>query len=394
MNSDTVDADTLRISTTCTWCTRGRPDSTCTRCTSPAAVRLCEAGGGPARTAVREFSALPDGLRAMTDWLRAHGVTAARDGGYRGSTGKAPFEALEDAGIHADLLHAQHVKQIRGKKTDTNDSLWLARICQFGLALPSYVPPRLFRQLRQLTRYRRKLVAERSRNRNRVHKTLDHDGPAARRHLVRHLRRQRTAHPRRAGRRAPAGRHSGRPDESCAGPSWSRSPPPGPLAAARPRPPSRWSCCKCRWPTSTGVDNRSLAALDSRIHAPRWSTISATLRLLQTIPGGHRFRQCMHHPCRNRTGPGGLPGGAPPRRLGRRCAGQQHQRRQAPRREGAQGEPDATGHACRMRSRRRPNQELAILRVSPDTRRPPRLQAGHPRYRPQAVARLTRRPAR
>ncbi len=140
-----------------------------------AAVRLCEAGSGPARTATREFSALPDGLRAMTDWLRGHGVTGAAMEGT-GVYWKAPFEALEDAGIAADLLNAQHVKQIRGKKTDTNDSLWLARICQFGLALPSYVPPRLFRQLRQLTRYRRKLVGERSRARNRVHKTLDHDG--------------------------------------------------------------------------------------------------------------------------------------------------------------------------------------------------------------------------
>ncbi len=96
-----------------------------------------------------------------TDWLRGHGVTAATMEGT-GVYWKAPFEALEEAGIHADLLHAQHVRQIRGKKTDTNDSLWLARICQFGLALPSYVPPRLFRQLRQLTRYRRRLVGERS----------------------------------------------------------------------------------------------------------------------------------------------------------------------------------------------------------------------------------------
>ena len=56
------------------------------------------------------------------------------------------------------------------------DSLWLARICQFGLCQPSYVPPRESRQLRQLSRYRRKLVAERSRTRNRIHKTLDHDG--------------------------------------------------------------------------------------------------------------------------------------------------------------------------------------------------------------------------
>ena len=140
-----------------------------------ATVRLCEAGSGPARTATREFSALPDGLRAMTEWRCGHGVTAAAMEGT-GVYWKAPFEALEDAGIQADLHHAQQVKQIRGKKTDVNDSLWLARICQFGLALPSYVPPRLFRQLRQLTRYRRKLVDERSRARNRVHKTLDHDG--------------------------------------------------------------------------------------------------------------------------------------------------------------------------------------------------------------------------
>ena len=111
----------------------------------------------------------------MTDWLRAHGVTAAAMEGT-GVYWKAPFEALEDAGIRPELFHAQHVKQIRGKKTDVNDSLWLARICQFGLAQPSYVPPRRFRHLRQLTRYRRKLVAERSRNRNRVHKTIDHDG--------------------------------------------------------------------------------------------------------------------------------------------------------------------------------------------------------------------------
>ena len=56
------------------------------------------------------------------------------------------------------------------------DSLWLARICQFGLCRPSSVPPRAFRQLRQLRRYRRQLVSARSRARNRVHKTLDHAG--------------------------------------------------------------------------------------------------------------------------------------------------------------------------------------------------------------------------
>ena len=47
----------------------------------------------------------------MTDWLRGHSVTAAAMEGT-GVYWKAPFEALEDAGIHADLLNAQHVKQI------------------------------------------------------------------------------------------------------------------------------------------------------------------------------------------------------------------------------------------------------------------------------------------
>ena len=139
------------------------------------ALRVCEAGGGPARVLTQEFNALPDGLQAMTDWLLDHGVTAAA----LESTGvywKAPFEALEDAGIRADLHHAEHVRQIRGRKTDGSDSLWLARVCQFGLAAPSFVPPRPFRQMRQLTRYRRTLVAERSRARNRIHKVLDHDG--------------------------------------------------------------------------------------------------------------------------------------------------------------------------------------------------------------------------
>ena len=140
-----------------------------------ASVRLCEPGGGAPRTAVREFSALPLGLEELTAWLQAHSVTAAAMEGT-GVYWKAPYEALEDAGIQPYLLHTQHGQQIRGRKTDANDSLWLARICQFGLALPSYVPPRAFRQLRQLSRYRRKLVSERRRLRNRVHKTLDHDG--------------------------------------------------------------------------------------------------------------------------------------------------------------------------------------------------------------------------
>ena len=108
MLSERVDTDTLHIDEMHVVCPRAGGLDVHKMCIT-AAVRLCEAGRGLARTAVREFSALPDGLRAMTDWLRSHGVTAAAMEGT-GVYWKAPFEALEDAGIHADLLNAQHVK--------------------------------------------------------------------------------------------------------------------------------------------------------------------------------------------------------------------------------------------------------------------------------------------
>ena len=141
---------------------------------STASVRLCQRGGG-VQCATRECSALPAGLEALTQWLAGHRVTAAALEGT-GIFWKAPCEALEDAGSEPLLLQAQFVKQLQGRQSDVADSRWLARICQFGLCRPSYVPTRDFRQLRQLSRYRRKLVGERSRARNRVHKTLDHDG--------------------------------------------------------------------------------------------------------------------------------------------------------------------------------------------------------------------------
>ena len=88
-------------------------------------------------------------------------------------------EMVDTDTLHGDEMHVVCPRAAGldvHKKTDAGDSLWLARICRFGLALPSYVPPRRFRRLRRLTRYRRTLVAERSRTRNRAHETLDHDG--------------------------------------------------------------------------------------------------------------------------------------------------------------------------------------------------------------------------
>ncbi len=87
-----------------------------------------------------------------------------------------PWQALTDAGIEAQLLHAQQVKQLRGRKTDVEDSRWLARVCQFGLGRPSFVPSQQFRDLRALSRHRRKLVARRAQVRNQAQKVVDRGG--------------------------------------------------------------------------------------------------------------------------------------------------------------------------------------------------------------------------
>ena len=59
--------------------------------------------------------------------------------GHRGSGvyWQAPFEVLEVAGIETILVHARQVKQLKGRKTDVADSVWLGCVCQFGLCTPS-----------------------------------------------------------------------------------------------------------------------------------------------------------------------------------------------------------------------------------------------------------------
>ena len=136
-----------------------------------ATVRLAQPGD-QAETFTQVFSALPSGITALVDWLLSHDVVAAA----MEATGiywETVYDTLAAVGVKPVLLHARHVKQIKGRKTDIADSIWLARICQFGLCTPSLVLPPAFRELRQVSRLRRQIVGERSRARNRIHKILD-----------------------------------------------------------------------------------------------------------------------------------------------------------------------------------------------------------------------------
>jgi len=133
------------------------------------------AEGEDFETETRQFSALPSGLCALVLWLIQCGVTAAA----LEATGifwERIYDRLVDAGLQVLVTHAQHVKQIKGRKTDRSDSEWLARICQFQLARSSLVLSKEMRDLRQLSRYRRRLVGLRSQARVRIHKILDRNG--------------------------------------------------------------------------------------------------------------------------------------------------------------------------------------------------------------------------
>jgi transposase len=82
------------------------------------------------------------------------------------------FNILEGS-LKIILANPEQVKALRGKKTDPNDSRWLASLLRHGLVQGSFIPPRDIRELRDLTRRRRTLVGDGAAERNRVQKVLE-----------------------------------------------------------------------------------------------------------------------------------------------------------------------------------------------------------------------------
>jgi transposase len=87
-----------------------------------------------------------------------------------------PIYDVLDGYMTVIVANAQHVMNVPGRKTDETDAEWLAKLLRYGLVTPSFVPDRVFRELRQLTRYRRALVQARASEQNRVEKHLQISG--------------------------------------------------------------------------------------------------------------------------------------------------------------------------------------------------------------------------
>ncbi|MHB1583520.1 MAG: IS110 family RNA-guided transposase [Acidimicrobiales bacterium] len=84
------------------------------------------------------------------------------------------FYLLEARGVEVWLVNARDVKNVPGRpKTDKLDAVWLCKLNERGMLRPSFVPPREIRELRDYTRLRAELVAERTRHKQRVEKLLE-----------------------------------------------------------------------------------------------------------------------------------------------------------------------------------------------------------------------------
>jgi transposase len=122
---------------------------------------------------VREFTSMTGDLLRLADWLEAQRVELVAMEATS-DYWKPVFYLLEAAGFECWLLNARHVKNVPGRpKTDKLDAVWLAKVVERGMCAPSLVHPRPVRELRDLTRYRRALVREQTREKQRLEKTLE-----------------------------------------------------------------------------------------------------------------------------------------------------------------------------------------------------------------------------
>jgi len=130
-------------------------------------------GDGEAQEQTRKYETTNGELEKLRDWLKSCGcshVVMESTGAYW----KPIFNVLEEVeGMRVVLANSQQVKNLRGHKTDPNDSRWLAHLLRHGMIRPSYIPPRAIRELRDFARRRKQVVRAGVQERNRVQAVLE-----------------------------------------------------------------------------------------------------------------------------------------------------------------------------------------------------------------------------
>ncbi len=121
---------------------------------------------------IQTFGTMTGDIIALAEWIKAKGCTHVA----MESTGvywKPLYNLLEVERIEVLVVNAKHIKAVPGRKTDVKDAEWIADLLRHGLLKGSYIPDRDQRELRELVRYRRSLINERSREVNRLQKVLE-----------------------------------------------------------------------------------------------------------------------------------------------------------------------------------------------------------------------------
>lgn len=121
---------------------------------------------------LRHYGTTTKDLKLMAEWLVSNNcemVAMESTGSYW----KPLYNVLEVLGLELMVVNACHMKAVPGRKTDKKDAEWIADLLQHGLLKASYIPDREQRELREVSRYRKSLVEERSREINRLQKMLE-----------------------------------------------------------------------------------------------------------------------------------------------------------------------------------------------------------------------------
>lgn len=136
-------------------------------------VRVPDDTGGR-RHETQTFGTMTADLLAARAWLQAYGVTHVA----MESTGVywRPLYYLLEEDFMLLLVNMQHLKQVPGRKSDVRDSEWLAQLLEWGLLSSSLVPPAPIRDLRELTRYRKRQIEDRAQEVNRLYRVLEDAG--------------------------------------------------------------------------------------------------------------------------------------------------------------------------------------------------------------------------
>jgi Transposase and inactivated derivatives len=124
------------------------------------------------RKEIREFNTFTSSLTELKDWLLANDVTHA----VTESTSvywKPVYKVLKLSGLIVWIVNTRHIKYVPGLKTNKTDSAWIYKLLLASLLKPSYIPAREQRELRDLTRYRSKLIQHIASEKNRIIRILE-----------------------------------------------------------------------------------------------------------------------------------------------------------------------------------------------------------------------------